>query len=137
MPPDPASTEVVSELAIEQRLRRACHNGRKKQATGGERAVEMYKDLDKHENGRNADLLLTSNPCPVRVKYKLKYVHAHAMPQVAHGASEAAFKREITKYVEEERTALSEIKVGWYTAMATVLKMSAPDPEPIHAPYLK
>ena len=41
-----AMGQVLSEAAIEQRLRRACKNGKKKKATGGPKAVEMYKDVD-------------------------------------------------------------------------------------------
>ncbi|OLQ11224.1 hypothetical protein AK812_SmicGene4984 [Symbiodinium microadriaticum] len=43
---DPQTGKVLSEAAIEQRLRRACKNGKKKKATGGPKAVEMYKDVD-------------------------------------------------------------------------------------------
>ncbi|CAE7579004.1 unnamed protein product [Symbiodinium sp. CCMP2456] len=39
-------SEVLSEAAIDQRVRRACTNGKKKKATGGTKAVEMYKTLD-------------------------------------------------------------------------------------------
>ncbi|CAE7520085.1 unnamed protein product [Symbiodinium sp. CCMP2592] len=46
---DPKTGKVLSEAAIEQRVRRACNDGRKKKATGGPKAVEMYKDIDSRE----------------------------------------------------------------------------------------
>ncbi|CAE7301043.1 unnamed protein product, partial [Symbiodinium sp. CCMP2592] len=46
---DPRTGKVLSEAAIDQRVRRACQNGKKKKATGGPKAVEMYKDLGSRE----------------------------------------------------------------------------------------
>ena len=42
-------SEVLSESAIEQRLRRASTAGKKKGAAGGEAAVQLYKDVDNRE----------------------------------------------------------------------------------------
>ena len=42
-------SKVLSECAVEQRVRRACTAGKKKQALGGQAAVTLYKDIDNRE----------------------------------------------------------------------------------------
>lgn len=49
----------MTEAAIDQRLRRACTNGKKKTATGGQAAVQMYKDLAKRD--KMAKMLIAAN----------------------------------------------------------------------------
>ena len=53
----------MSEQAIDQRLRRMCTNGKKKKkASGGDHAVEMYKDLLKRDE--MAKMMIESNFSP-------------------------------------------------------------------------
>ena len=41
--------KVLSEAAIDQRVRRACTKGVKKRASGGPQAVELFKDVNNRE----------------------------------------------------------------------------------------
>ncbi|CAE7643563.1 unnamed protein product, partial [Symbiodinium sp. KB8] len=100
---DPKTRQVLSECAIEQRVRRACTAGKKKQALGGPSAVQLYKDSDNRE--ALTEMLIAAN------------------------FQKGSFRAQVTKFVERERNKENKISAGWYTeaAMASVLKMTASD----------
>ena len=51
--------EVLSEAALEQRLRRKCAAGKKRKNPGAEDAIRLYQDLDNRP--RLMDMLIQSN----------------------------------------------------------------------------
>eukprot|EP00439_Symbiodinium_sp_Y106_P058170 s958_g8.t1 len=89
----------MTEAAIDQRLRRACSNGKKKTASGGQAAVTMYKDLAKRD--KMAKMLIAAN------------------------FSNAVFRRNVTKYIEKEKSNMKQIVAGFYTEHAAELERMA------------
>ncbi|CAE6972059.1 unnamed protein product [Symbiodinium sp. CCMP2592] len=96
----------MTQEAIEQRLRRACTNGKRKSATGGAAAVEMYKDLGKRD--KLAKILIQSN------------------------FSKSGFRKNITKFVEKEKSSETKVVAGWYTEHAAEMERMAESLEHIY-----
>ena len=115
---------MLSECAIEQRVRRACTAGKKKQALGGPSAVQLYKDSDNRE--ALTEMLIAANfQKASRTKYFRYIVRTAVLSQ--RGKTKGSFRAQVTKFVERERNKENKISAGWYTeaAMASVLKMTA------------
>ena len=123
--------KVLSEQAVEQRLRRACTNGRRKKASGGKDAVEMYQDPRNRDD--LAHLLIGAKFAKVTWIISHMHVLSGMCACGSHNLeAQAAFHREVTKYIQKERSKREETKAGWYTesAMATQLKMGPPQTQP-------
>lgn len=70
-------SEVLSECAIEQRVRRACTAGKKKQALGGQAAVQLYKDTDNRE--ALTEMLIAANfQKASRFKHFFRMIRCHS-----------------------------------------------------------